>query len=316
MNPSYCQEILVGSNTKTERRIKDLEELCKTLQLKYHVIEERLDAIGKHEVEPTQSAKQDWELQQGVEFSGLVINHNDSRIASDCFDIYGLGYRDNGVYLVRLGNTDVRIKCNLKETPRNWNMDNRLEHLKGWVVVQNRRTASDFNRSWEKYKRGFGDLESDFWLGNEIVYQLVKKSTGSVYLFVRFYGYDYYYYYRYLAREVEMENEKALYKIRVSNWSYETTIQKLFLPALKTQFNFSTSDNFDQKDPRCPVADSGWWRPDYPNCMEYTKNPNTPYSLSVNVSSTGDGIWGFQHDELYIIGSEMLMFVNTTKNIQ
>ena len=36
----------------------------------------------------------------------------------------------------------------------------------GWIVIQ-RRTKGDtnFNRSWNDYKNGFGELDSDFWLG-------------------------------------------------------------------------------------------------------------------------------------------------------
>ncbi|KAL5019526.1 hypothetical protein ScPMuIL_002418 [Solemya velum] len=264
----------------------------------------------QQEIEPTNADEEHGEFQQGVQFSGLVMNHNDSRLASDCFGIYGLGYRKNGVYRVRLDNTDVRIKCNLRETPRNWNMDNRLANLTGWIVIQNRRTASDFNRSWEEYKRGFGNLQSDFWLGNEVVYKLMNRTTDRVYLFIRFYVHDFFYYDRFLARNIEMGDEKSLYKISHSGLGYTNRIVQLTFPQ---KSSFSSSDNFDQRDPRCPVADSGWWRPGYPSCVKYNKNPNTPYSMSANDSNTGGGVWGFQHNDVYIIGSEILIFINTSK---
>ena len=33
----------------------------------------------------------------------------------------------------------------------------------------------DFNRDWDDYKNGFGDLDGEFWLGNEAMYYLTKQ---------------------------------------------------------------------------------------------------------------------------------------------
>ncbi|XP_052784673.1 fibrinogen-like protein A [Mya arenaria] len=47
----------------------------------------------------------------------------------------------------------------------------------GWIVFQRRKYGSeDFNRSWEEYKLGFGDLNDDFWWGNE---KLHHMTTGE-----------------------------------------------------------------------------------------------------------------------------------------
>jgi hypothetical protein len=53
----------------------------------------------------------------------------------------------------------------------------------GWTVIQRRgdfNQQSNFFVSWVSYKRGFGDLTRDFWLGNEqlkmnIVFILIWK---------------------------------------------------------------------------------------------------------------------------------------------
>ena len=40
----------------------------------------------------------------------------------------------------------------------------------GWTVFQKRDDlipAENFYRSWLEYKRGFGDLQKQFWLGND-----------------------------------------------------------------------------------------------------------------------------------------------------
>ncbi|GFR59472.1 fibrinogen related protein 12.1 [Elysia marginata] len=46
----------------------------------------------------------------------------------------------------------------------------------GWIVIQRRSTGDvDFyQRGWEEYKNGFGDLRGDFWLGNEHIHRITN----------------------------------------------------------------------------------------------------------------------------------------------
>lgn len=39
----------------------------------------------------------------------------------------------------------------------------------GWTVIQRRISDSDFYRTWDEYRDGFGNLQDNFWLGNEII---------------------------------------------------------------------------------------------------------------------------------------------------
>ena len=49
----------------------------------------------------------------------------------------------------------------------------------GWTVIQRRGdfggTRENFTRSWEEYSQGFGDLDGEFWWGNEHLSRLTKE---------------------------------------------------------------------------------------------------------------------------------------------
>lgn len=48
----------------------------------------------------------------------------------------------------------------------------------GWTVIQNRQDGSvDFNRTWQEYRDGFGNMQAEHWLGNAALHALT--STGQ-----------------------------------------------------------------------------------------------------------------------------------------
>ncbi|KAK3739976.1 hypothetical protein RRG08_005248 [Elysia crispata] len=48
----------------------------------------------------------------------------------------------------------------------------------GWIVIQRRTSSSvNFNRNWIDYRDGFRSHISNFWLGNEAIYQLITRDS-------------------------------------------------------------------------------------------------------------------------------------------
>lgn len=48
-------------------------------------------------------------------------------------------------------------------------------------MIQRRVDGSvSFDRSWREYKDGFGDLHSEFWLGNEHIHELSTQGDYSL----------------------------------------------------------------------------------------------------------------------------------------
>ncbi|XP_063411590.1 ryncolin-1-like [Mytilus trossulus] len=83
-------------------------------------------------------------------------------INSDCVDNTTC---PSGIYKLQLTNlTDVY--CNME-------VDNG-----GWIVIQRRMNGEvDFYRDWNSYKYGFGDLDGEFWLGNELIHEITSRGN-------------------------------------------------------------------------------------------------------------------------------------------
>lgn len=116
----------------------------------------------------------------------------------------------------------------------------------GWLLIQ-RRAGYDtnFNRTWLEYKKGFGSLRGDFWLGNDIIYKItnnksyklrVELTDWSDMLYVAEYD------------QFRVDNEANFYRLTLTN--YKGNASKDYLDDLYNGFQahnsayFSTFDNF------------------------------------------------------------------------
>lgn len=51
----------------------------------------------------------------------------------------------------------------------------------GWTVIQHRQDGSvNFDRGWKEYKDGFGDLHTEYWLGNEHIHDLSSQGDYTL----------------------------------------------------------------------------------------------------------------------------------------
>ncbi|XP_062578707.1 ryncolin-1-like, partial [Saccostrea cucullata] len=51
----------------------------------------------------------------------------------------------------------------------------------GWTVIQRRQDGvTDFYRNWTEYKKGFGDVKHEYWLGNDAIHTLTKDKKQEL----------------------------------------------------------------------------------------------------------------------------------------
>ena len=88
---------------------------------------------------------------------------------TDCYDAMMMGYNESGVYTLQprgSRNVYINVYCDM-ETDGG-----------GWTVLLKRQDGSvDFYLNWADYKRGFGNLEGEHWLGLENMYLLTHQSS-------------------------------------------------------------------------------------------------------------------------------------------
>ncbi|XP_035689775.1 ficolin-2-like [Branchiostoma floridae] len=85
----------------------------------------------------------------------------------DCDELFKAGYSSSGVYTIRpvASRDPFQVYCE---------MTGRV----GWTVFQKRFDGSvHFANDWEAYKNGFGDLNGEFWLGNDKIYQITNTRS-------------------------------------------------------------------------------------------------------------------------------------------
>ena len=146
----------------------------------------------------------------------------------------------------------------------------------GWVVIQRNKKNSlvNFNKNWEDYEKGFGNLTTEFWYGLAAMHCLTR--TGQWEMRVDYQKNDNTWsYLHYNQFSVGSASEK--YPLTVGGFTGVGTITDWLNEKFRPHngMKFSTSDNDNDIDSRNCAAlyKSGWW---HNKCYHINFNTQPP----------------------------------------
>ncbi|XP_045177279.2 fibrinogen-like protein 1 [Mercenaria mercenaria] len=172
-----------------------------------------------------------------------IPNLHDIPLVRDCSELHLHGITLSGIYPVRLPNRKiVNVWCDMQGG--------------GWMTIQKRIDGSvNFTRKWDNYAFGFGNVNSEYWLGNENLYWLSHYKNYSI----RFELWDWEGNHAYALYDYfRVENEQMGYQLRIQG--YSGTAGDAMFP-YHNDMKFSTIDrDNDEWHSSCAKKDqSGWW---------------------------------------------------------
>ncbi|XP_064553856.1 microfibril-associated glycoprotein 4-like isoform X2 [Drosophila montana] len=140
----------------------------------------------------------------------------------------------------------------------------------GWIVIQRRINGSvTFNRGWDEYKAGFGDLRGEFFIGLEKLHKLTQSQPHELYISLE----DFQNETRYVRySNFVIGNETELYKIKMLG-DFTGNTGDSFKYHLHRNFSTSDRDNDIAVTNCARTYESGWW---FYNCSHC--DLNGPYT--------------------------------------
>ena len=179
-----------------------------------------------------------------------------------------------------------------------------------WTIIQKRFDGLvSFYRNWTEYKQGFGDLNGEFWLGNDAIHQITFSANYTLKIYLT---------------DWDNVTKYAMYDtFRIANEAdgYRLTIGGFFGDAGDSMIihhngkMFSTKDRDNDELLNLNIAEifhGAWW---YDN--QLTSNLNRQYHFNPNNTLISNGIawWGWY--EIYRSGgfalkeTKMMIQANT-----
>ena len=88
---------------------------------------------------------------------------------TDCDTWFRSGFTSSGVYEITINGKRREAYCQMES--------------EGWTVIQKRIDGSvDFNRNWNDYKNGFGNIDGEHWFGNDDIHALTSRQGSTMLL--------------------------------------------------------------------------------------------------------------------------------------
>ncbi|XP_027056202.1 ficolin-1-A-like [Pocillopora damicornis] len=178
------------------------------------------------------------------------------RFCANCAELYKAGNTTSGVYTIYPdGLSAVDVYCDQSTGGG------------GWTVIQKRMDGSvNFNRSWCDYKRGFGNLSGEFWLGLDKINGLTWRTKNKLRVDLEFN----------LSQGIQrIFEEYDLFLVETECKDYALTIGRVFTGNASDSFDHNRNASFFTMDKDtqlgCAKKFGAWW---YPEGKDHCGNSN------------------------------------------
>ncbi|XP_015267022.1 PREDICTED: angiopoietin-4-like [Gekko japonicus] len=159
----------------------------------------------------------------------------------DCASIYYNGVRRSGVYSIMpsVEGLPIEVLCEMDVEGG------------GWTVIQRRQDGTvNFNRTWNEYKDGFGNLNGEFWMGNENIHKITNQGDYSLRIDLEDWNNKHKHAFYQLF---SIEDEANYYRLHVEGFS--GTVEDSFA-WYHNKRSFSTPDSGNIC---AAISHGGWW---------------------------------------------------------
>ncbi|KAJ8016422.1 hypothetical protein DPEC_G00007050 [Dallia pectoralis] len=240
----------------------------------------------QQEARVTEAESKYSEINNRVEIMQLQASQSVTQSSSDaiydCASLYNKNYKISGEYKLPadefLGTPEIDVFCDMESNGG------------GWTLIQKRKVGlTSFNRDWKQYKKGFGTIRGDFWLGNDNIFRLTRQPSTLRIEMEDWEGETRYAEYSHFT----VKNELNSYKLLIGNYSGNAGNSLRY----HNNTNFSTmgKDNDKCVDDCASIRKGGYW---YNCCTD--SNLNGVFYRHGNQGKNTDGItWYGWHGPNY-----------------
>lgn len=245
--PQYRDLTLELQNEHTcmvlEKLQKDMDSDKTSREALLNDLIERIDDLRKRIMK--REKKKGPTVRQKKEYTSSLT---DIPLVRECNELTLNGVSKSGVYPLKLPDDHImNVYCDLHTANG------------GWTVIQRREDgAVNFSRGWNSYAGGFGNVNGDYWLGNEVIHQLTYQTNYSLRIdMLDWEGNQAYAQWR----NFRVAPETDFYRLYISDFEGGNAGDSL---TYQSGMQFSTSDrDNDLWFAHCAEKDlAGWWYKD------------------------------------------------------
>lgn len=180
---------------------------------------------------------------------------------ADCGDWQIKGKRESAVYTIypyENKEESLEVLCDLESNGGGWTV---------FFTRQPQQEPIDFNESWLNFKSGFGNISTEFWLGNDLIHLLTSFGTSMLRIDAEDFNGDK----RWAEWNVfNVGDEDSKYQLTLEEYQNTSTMGDSLSESSNSSFTTFDQDNDEEMDFNCALGSSnlsswgkgGWWYSD------------------------------------------------------